>query len=152
MDIKAKNLLINALILGLGFMGAIDGILFHQLLKWHHVIDHHNHRIELFLDGVFNLFVTLLLVFACFKIFKDASNDRLSFNWRIFVGSMTMGAGAFNLLEGLIDHQLLGLHHVKPASPNWLLYDIGYLISGVILIIIGFSYVKLKIDNRKKVR
>ncbi|KQX64666.1 hypothetical protein ASD40_02435 [Paenibacillus sp. Root444D2] len=80
MDIKTKNLLINALILGLGFMGAVDGILFHQFLQWHHVIDHHNHRIELFSDGVFNLFVTLLLVFACVQIFKDASNDHLSFN------------------------------------------------------------------------
>lgn len=68
----------------------------------------------------------------------------LSFNWRNFIGSMLIGAGAFNLLEGLIDHQPLGLHHVKPACPNWLLYDIGYFISGVILIVIGLQLCEVK--------
>ncbi|QGQ95223.1 DUF2243 domain-containing protein [Paenibacillus psychroresistens] len=149
---NTKNLFISAFILGLGFMGSLDGIVFHQFLQWHHVIDHQNHRIELFSDGVFNLVVTLLLVFACIKIFRDALHNRIGFSWRIFIGSIIVGAGSFNLFEGLIDHQILGLHHVRSNSPNWFIYDIGYLISGVLLIIIGTIYLNLKMQFRQRER
>jgi uncharacterized membrane protein len=152
MNTDAKNLFISAFILGLGFMGSLDGIVFHQFLQWHHVIDNLNHKIELFSDGVFNLLVTLLLVFACIKIFRDALNNRIRFSWRIFIGSIIIGAGAFNLSEGLIDHQILGLHHVRSNSPNWLIYDISYLISGVLLIVIGAIYMNIRMQFRQRER
>jgi uncharacterized membrane protein len=53
-----------------------------------------------------------------------------------FVGSLLVGAGAFNLVEGLIDHQILGIHHVKPG-PNELIWDLGFLASGVVLALVG---------------
>ena len=32
---------------------------------------------------------------------------------RYLLGSMLLGWGAFNLVEGIIDHHLLDLHHVR---------------------------------------
>ena len=33
--------------------------------------------------------------------------------WRTHIGLLLAGWGAFNVVEGLIDHQLLGIHHVR---------------------------------------
>jgi len=57
-----KNLLIAGLILGLGLLGAIDGIVFHQLLQWHHMVLSDNIQLEIFTDGLFTaLFSAKLL-------------------------------------------------------------------------------------------
>ena len=37
-----------------------------------------------------------------------------------------MGIGVFNLIEGIVDHHLLKIHHVK-AGPHQPLYDFGFL-------------------------
>jgi uncharacterized membrane protein len=57
--------------------------------------------------------------------------------WRALVGPMLMGWGLFNLVEGLVDHHLLGLHHVRPG-PGQLGWDIGFLASGVAIAGLGF--------------
>jgi uncharacterized membrane protein len=45
---------------------------------------------------------------------------------------LAAGWGLFNAVEGSIDHQLLGLHHVHPGEHQWS-WDIGFLLSGVLL-------------------
>jgi uncharacterized membrane protein len=52
------------------------------------------------------------------------------------------GWGAFNLVEGLIDHQLLGLHHVRDDLGGPLGWDIAFLASGVLLIAVGAALVR----------
>lgn len=53
-----------------------------------------------------------------------------------------MGFGLFNLVEGIIDHHVLGLHHVfEYASTQWL-FDSAFLASGVLLLIVGWALVK----------
>ena len=41
--------------------------------------------------------------------------------------------GLFNVVEDLIDHELLGLHHVYEYTPNHLPADLGFLAFGVAL-------------------
>ena len=50
---------------------------------------------------------------------------------------MLAGWGIFNLVEGVIDHQLLGLHNVHEGS-NELAWDLAFLVSGVTLIFGGW--------------
>jgi uncharacterized membrane protein len=50
---------------------------------------------------------------------------------------LLLGAGLFDFIEGIIDHQILGIHHVKPG-PNELAWDIGFLALGATLAIIGW--------------
>jgi uncharacterized membrane protein len=52
---------------------------------------------------------------------------------------MAIGWGAFNLVEGIADHHLLGLHHVKEDAANVLLWDIGFLAFGALLVIAGYA-------------
>ena len=50
---------------------------------------------------------------------------------------MAFGWGVFNLIEGLIDHQLLGLHHVMDAAGNHWPADLTFLASGAVLLALG---------------
>jgi uncharacterized membrane protein len=53
------------------------------------------------------------------------------------LGGMAIGWGAFNLVEGIVDHHLLGIHHVKENAANVLAWDLGFLAFGAALVVIG---------------
>ncbi|MFE8700063.1 DUF2243 domain-containing protein [Cytobacillus sp. FJAT-54145] len=137
MSKKDKNLFIASFILGLGLLGAIDGIVFHQLLQWHHMILSPNIKLEIITDGLFTAAFTALLIWGGVKIFQDARNQELGYSWRLFFSGIFIGGGVFNLVEGIIDHHILQVHRVRPTADNPLLYDLAFLASGVLLVLIG---------------
>ncbi len=52
-------------------------------------------------------------------------------------GWTLVGWGAFNLVEGIINHHVLGIHHVRSGEHEaW--YDIGFLVLGVLLVVGGW--------------
>jgi len=57
---------------------------------------------------------------------------------------MLAGSGLFNFVEGLVDHQILGIHHVFPGNPHQLLFDMLYLANGVLFFIIGLWLLRPK--------
>ncbi|RBP88793.1 putative membrane protein [Cytobacillus firmus] len=134
---KNKNLFIAGLILGLGLIGAIDGIVFHQLLQWHHMIMSPNIQLEIFTDGLFTSLFSAKLLWGGMKIFQDARNNELGTSWKIFVGGIFIGGGIFNLVEGIVDHHILQVHRVRPLAENPLFYDLAFLAIGLLLVIIG---------------
>lgn len=67
--------------------------------------------------------------------------------WSFHFGLLVAGWGFFNVVEGLIDHQLLGVHHVRDDLGAPLSWDIGFLVFGVILI--GAGWVLYRRGSRK---
>ena len=59
--------------------------------------------------------------------------------WRAHVGTLLAGWGAFNVVEGLIDHQILGLHHVRDDLGAPLGWDLAFLGLGAVLVIVGLA-------------
>jgi uncharacterized membrane protein len=59
-------------------------------------------------------------------------------NWSFHVGLVLAGWGVFNVVEGLIDHQLLGVHHVRDDLGAPLSWDIGFLVLGALLVVGGW--------------
>lgn len=53
---------------------------------------------------------------------------------------MLMGWGIFNFVEGLVDHQILGIHHVREDVPHdqWLYWDIAFLLWGQLMLVGGW--------------
>lgn len=47
----------------------------------------------------------------------------------------------FNLVEGLIDHQILQLHHVYQNGDH-VLWDVVFLVAGVVLVGVGVLLVR----------
>ena len=89
-------------------------------------------------DGWFHLAVWILTVIGVVLLFKAARQIE---NWsgKALVGAMLLGWGLFNFVEGIIDHQLLGIHHVVPGSPHQFAFDMLFLGSGVTLTFIGWT-------------
>lgn len=56
---------------------------------------------------------------------------------------MLLGFGVFNVVEGVVNHQLLGLHHVNETVPQheWIYWDMGFLVWSS-LMIVGGRYLK----------
>jgi uncharacterized membrane protein len=131
-------------LLGLGLGGFFDGIVLHQLLQWHHLVTSagyppdtvDNLRINTFWDGVFHSGTYLFTVLGLLLLWRRARERHLRWSGRLLPGSLLVGFGLFNLVEGLVDHQLLGLHHVNETVPReqWIHWDIAFLAWGVAML------------------
>lgn len=54
-------------------------------------------------------------------------------------GQMLLGWGVFNLIEGVVDHHLLQLHHVRDIPIHVPAYDWAFLVfGGVVFILAGW--------------
>jgi uncharacterized membrane protein len=78
-------------------------------------------------------------VLGLIALWSAARRPDRRWRWRTLVGGMLAGFGGFNLVEGIIDHQILGLHHVNETVPReqWIYWDIGFLIWGAAMLGIG---------------
>jgi uncharacterized membrane protein len=134
---KKKYLGIGSFTLGFGFMGAMDGIIFHQLLQWHSVVMETSRPGQIFSDGVFHFGVTVALVIGGILLWLAGRPSEISRGVSRLVGGFLTGSGIFNLVEGVVNHHLLQIHRVKPGDPNALMYDLAFLTIGLLLVIIG---------------
>ena len=134
------------IVLGLGFGGFADGIVLHQILGWHHLVCVTAHcqptsiaqlQLQNTQDGYFHLALWLVSLVGTAMLFHAAAHAGAAWPGRVLLGSMLAGWGLFNFVEGIIDHQILGIHHVLPGHPQQLWFDLLFLASGVLLFLIG---------------
>src|SRR5688572_8089580 len=126
--------------LGLGLGGFFDGIILHQVLQWHHMVTSagfppntvENLKFNTLLDGLFHISTYIFVSIGLFLLWRAAHNRHVHWSSKMLRGTMLMGFGAFNVVEGIIDHHLLGLHHVNETVPSeqWIYWDAGFLIWG----------------------
>jgi len=90
-------------------------------------------------DGFFHAATWLLTVAGVAMVFRSARAPAQVWSGRTLLGASLAGWGVFNFVEGLINHQILGIHHVLPGHPNQLLFDLLFLASGVALMLIGWG-------------
>ena len=59
---------------------------------------------------------------------------------KLLVGALLMGFGLFNLVEGTVSHQILGIHHVNETAPReqWIYWDMGFLAWGAAMLAGGW--------------
>ncbi|MEH1892873.1 MAG: DUF2243 domain-containing protein [Nostoc sp.] len=134
--------------LGVGLGGFLDGILLHQLLQWHHMLSSirpltntANIDLNMVWDGLFHALDWIFTVVGLVLLWRAGGRDDVPWSLQTFIGSIVIGSGLFDFVEGLIDHQILGIHHVKPG-PNQLVWDLAFLAFGALLIVIGSIVVK----------
>jgi uncharacterized membrane protein len=134
--------------MGLGLGGFIDGIVLHQVLQWHHLLtdtgDHPADTVaglesNTLADGFFHLATWVLVVAATVLTVRAWQRGELAPPWRVHVGMLLAGWGVFNIVEGAIDHQILGIHHVRDDLGAPLGWDIGFLAFGGLLVVGGLA-------------
>ena len=134
---------------GLGLGGFFDGIVLHQILQWHHMLTSagypadsvQNLRINTLWDGVFHAATYVCVAAGLVVLWRAAHRRHAWWSARLLAGTMLMGFGGFNLVEGIVDHHLLGLHHVNETVPraHWIYWDLGFLAWGALMLIGGFA-------------
>jgi uncharacterized membrane protein len=137
--------------LGLGLGGFFDGIVLHQLLQWHHMLSSvitpdtvANLRINVIADGFFHSATYVFTAIGVSILWRRSRVGKLCWNWKLLPGTLLLGHGIFNLVEGVIDHHLLGIHHVKEtvAREYWIYWDMGFLVWGAAMVVGGWVLMK----------
>jgi uncharacterized membrane protein len=135
------------LLYGVGLGGFVDGIVLHQLLQWHHMVSHVDDyptttvaglEANTFGDGLFHLLSWVCVVAASVLTLRAWRQDRVAPSWSFHLGLLLAGWGLFNVVEGLVDHQILGVHHVRDDLGAPLSWDLGFLALGVLQVVVGW--------------
>jgi uncharacterized membrane protein len=144
--------------LGLGLGGFFDGIVLHQILQWHHMVTSAgypaitvaNLELNILLDGAFHAATYIFTSVGLFVLWRRAKEPHSSWSGRILIGSILLGFGVFNLLEGVVDHHLLGLHHVNETVPQdqWVYWDMAFLLWGALMLAAGLLLLRREIEGR----
>jgi len=132
------------IILGIGLGGFVDGIVLHQILQWHHMLTSEGSyppttvaglETNTLWDGLFHASTwvatvvgLVLLTGAMRRGYRPATLH--------LTGLLLAGWGTFNLVEGTIDHHILGIHHVRSGDAEWA-FDAGFLLLGAVLLVSG---------------
>jgi len=140
------------ILFGLGLGGFFDGIVLHQLLQWHHMLtsagyppdDVRNLEINTFWDGIFHSSTYVFVLLGLIILWRKAHRTHVRWSSKLLVGTTLMGFGIFNVVEGIIDHHLIGIHHVNETVPRgqWIYWDLGFLIWGAGMLVAGWLLLK----------
>ena len=158
----APDIRLPGILLGVGLGGFVDGILLHQVLQWHHMLTSagvpadtvRGLEINTFFDGLFHASTYIFVAAGLAVLWRHAHHRHVRWSTKLLAGTILMGFGIFNLVEGIIDHHLLELHHVRDLPQHVPAYDwifvgaggIGFIVLGMVL---SRSRVKRNLADRR---
>src|SRR5918992_4527918 len=145
---------VSVILIGIGLAGLIDITIFHQILQWHHTTSNkiipntmESLQMNILWDGVFLAF-SLIITIIGVSLLWYASNSKnknslLSNKWS-FIGLIFIGFGGFNIIEGIINHHILEMHHVIDVA-NPFVFDLIFLVvGGLAFLVTGGIFTRLQ--------
>lgn len=145
---NTKPLTAAGTVLGIGMGGFVDGILFHQIFQIHNMLSAKvptdtllGAKVNMVWDGLFHGAVWIATAVGIALLWKAVTQGGVLLSGQALLGSMLLGFGLFNLVEGIIDHHVLQIHHVyeRLGQSVW---DYVFLASGVALIATGWLMIR----------
>lgn len=142
----------------MGLGGFIDGILLHQILQWHHMLTGTGRypattvaslRINTLADGFFHAATWVAVLVGMMLMLRAWQAGRVAPLSQTQLGLVLAGWGIFNLVEGLVDHHLLGVHHVRDDLGGPLSWDLGFLAFGAVLLLGGLALGRSEANGRQ---
>jgi uncharacterized membrane protein len=126
---------------GIGLAAFVDETIFHQLLHWHHFYDRSTTTAGLVSDGLFHAGGFVCVVVGLF-LMADAVR-RAELVPKRWWGALLVGAGGFQLYDGVVQHKLLRLHQIRydvPITPydvTWDAVALALVVGGLVLVLTG---------------
>lgn len=140
-----RGVVLPGLLLGIGLGGLFDGIMLHQILQWHHMLSSQGSyptttleglEMNTLWDGLFHAATYAILATGLILLATKAPAGTLPTSSRHLAGWILTGWGLFNLVEGIVDHHILEIHHVR-SGPDEIGWDLGFLALGATLVLLG---------------
>ncbi|MCW2927036.1 MAG: hypothetical protein JWM86_1004 [Thermoleophilia bacterium] len=138
---------VPGLVTGAGFGAMLDGLLFHELLHWHGFLsDVEGFEMDsmasmdenLVANGMFHAFALIVSILGVALIWRAGRNGRLP-DGRFTIGSVVMGWALFDIVDGVVLHLGLGLHHLY--QPDFQTEsDLLYVLTNVVLLALGATF------------
>ena len=135
------------ILLGIGLGGFVDGIVLHQILQWHHMLTSEGSypdttvaglEANTLWDGLFHAATWVAVAVGLYILWRRATDWRWAISGHALLGWMLVGWGVFNLVEGIVDHHILTIHHVREGS-NQTAWDLAFLAFGALLLLGGWA-------------
>ena len=147
--INRRPLISAGTLLGIGLGGFVDGIVFHQLLQVHNMLSARypvrgedagrtvvHLEINMFWDGLFHALTWTMTALGLALLWYAVRRQDVPLSTRTLLGSLALGWGLFNLVEGIVNHHILHIHHVTETADH-LTWDLLFLGSGIVLMAVG---------------
>lgn len=132
---------------GFGLSGVADGIVLHQVLQWHHLVSDkeptntvNGLENNTFADGIFHVVTVVVLVIGVVLLWRAAVSSHPRWS-RYAIGGTLVGWGAFHLVDEIVFHVALDLHHIRMVD-NYLVYDLAFTVAGLILVVLGAALLR----------
>jgi uncharacterized membrane protein len=133
--------------LGIGLGGFADGIALHQIAQWHNMgssvlppTTMDAMRQNMTWDGLFHAATWAITLVGVYLLLRDGRRAGRLPSTRAFSGQLVLGWGLFNLVEGIVDHHVLDLHHVRDLPVHVPAYDWAFLLgAGVGFVLLGWA-------------
>lgn len=109
--------------LGFAFSGFFDGILLHQVLQWHHLLSlvpgelFRSLEIQVLWDGVFHVLMWILAAAGLWSLWKARTSAGAPGAGRRLVVVFLLGFGAWNVVDVVGFHWLMGIHRIRVDVP-----------------------------------
>ena len=143
-----RPLVTAGIFLGIGMGGFVDGIIFHQILQIHSMLSAKlppntiaNLEINMVWDGLFHVLTWTMTLIGIILLWKASRNSSARVAGKTVIGASVLGWGLFNLVEGIIDHHILHVHHVVEKM-GVSIFDYLFLGSGLAMIGIGLIMIR----------
>ena len=140
--------LLPAIVLGVGLGGFADGIVLHQILQWHHLVSSvettttvDGLELNTRADGLFHAAMLAVTAAGVWLVWSRSRAAGPALSGRELGGGLLLGWGAFNVLDEVVFHALLDLHHIREGDDE-LAYDLAFLALAIVQLTAGSLLVR----------
>jgi uncharacterized membrane protein len=89
-------------------------------------------------DGLFHVSTWLATAVGLFLLWRVGRRADVPWSGQALLGLGAIGWGVFNLVEGIVNHHVLTIHHVRYSGSDALPWDLGFLALGAALVAGGW--------------
>lgn len=121
-------------VLGFALGGFFDGILLHQVLQWHHFLSLvpgealRDIRVQILWDGLFHVAVYAVAAVGLALLWRARGGFAASGADRRLLAAALLGFAAWQAVDIVVFHWIVGIHRIRVDVPDPLLWDVGWLV------------------------
>lgn len=143
-----RRLLLWGGLTGFGLGAIIDVVIFHLIFQHHHLLSGYidptsddGLRENVYYDGLFLFAMVGVTAVGNLMLWRLANGASRRLSGWYLAGSILVGAGIFNVFDGVVNHYILDAHNVvhntEAWNPHWIAGSLVLLAAGVLVLAVS---------------